>query len=212
MAGATSSLHLIPEHHLVVAVVANSASLLPDEIRRKIIELMVPSIEVGPPPSRPQPQPAPQGEWSGKIATYQSDLPLRLKSDGEVIQVALGHAALGPLESAHWRDGVLRTLKGDLQLPEVGRCDYFIRLSLKTRGNDLTGSATAFSIPPARAVLALRSGSNSTATARSRNRVRSEPLKSPVTAVPRDISILVRSGHFYFGTTTTQPLVDSQSR
>lgn len=148
MAGATSSLHLIPEHHLVVAAVANSASPLPDEIRRKIIALMVPSTEVGPASPRPRPQPAPQGEWSGKIATYRSDLPLRLKSDGEVVQVALEDAAFGPLESARWRDGVLQgRMKGDLQLPEVGRCAYFIRLSLKMRGNDLAGSATAFSVP-----------------------------------------------------------------
>jgi hypothetical protein len=38
-------------------------------------------------------------------------------------------------------------MKGDLRLPEVSRCDYFIRLALKARGNDLTGSATAFSVP-----------------------------------------------------------------
>jgi CubicO group peptidase (beta-lactamase class C family) len=159
MDGASAVLALVPSEGIAVAVLCNSAVSLPAIVKDRVLSILVPprSGKDAPVPGQepkrlaqtPQPEPTPHGEWRGSVHTYRGDLPLTLwfKDSGDV------HARLGDqlktlVNDVRLRDGELTgLLAGDVGTEDANRRPYDLRLTLKRRGDRLTGDLIAASRP-----------------------------------------------------------------
>jgi hypothetical protein len=161
MGGVATTLILIPSEKLAVVVLCNTGGLLPHRIADEMMAVLLPKWK--------QPRPAPQlhgkfeptpelvGNWSGKLVTYKTEIPLTLRilESGDV-QAQLGAQMKMLWNDVTWRDGYLSgRMPGDIGTEDAGRRPYFLSFSLKLRGDVLNGAASAISLPGRRAGNAL---------------------------------------------------------
>ncbi|MGH9162745.1 MAG: serine hydrolase domain-containing protein [Vicinamibacteraceae bacterium] len=152
MGGVSTSLTMVPEHDLAVAVLANGSSRWPGEITEDILNELLPGCTED---SDEDDENAPatdlgplHGTWRGKLATYKGDLPFSITIREEAVTAALGDGAPMPVDNVTFRDGFLTGgFAGTIGTPDVERRDYRIQLDLKLRGDALNGSAIAQSTP-----------------------------------------------------------------
>jgi CubicO group peptidase (beta-lactamase class C family) len=154
MPGVSTLLALYPEEKIAIAVLINSSSLLTMEAYEKILSVVLPAAAPRPSfnnPANTEPFPPSDlvGTWTGKVFTYNEEIPLTLgfKPSGDV-HVKLGSQLNTLLNNISLRDGNLSgRMMGDLGIEDASRQPSQISLSLKLRGNVLNGAATAISVP-----------------------------------------------------------------
>jgi hypothetical protein len=161
MGGVSAILCLLPDDRIAFVVLANANNDLPGQpplpsvIRDEIIAALFPGAPRAASPanaaaSRPfTPPESLLGRWRGRVETWQGELPLTLdfQADGDV------HARLGTqlttlLNRPNFQDGSLTgVMSGDIGTEDANRTRYVLSLSLKLRGERLTGGITALSLP-----------------------------------------------------------------
>ncbi len=153
MGGVATSLRLIPSEKLVVVVLCNTGGRLPHRISDEILKSLLPKwrAQDGAPEPAETFRPPPEfvGGWAGKLVTYRSEIPMTLR----VLESGDIHAQLrGQMKmlwnEVRWHDGTLSgTMPGDVGTEDAGRRPYNLNFTLKLRGQELSGAASAISTP-----------------------------------------------------------------
>lgn len=167
MPGVGTSLILVPERKMVVAVLANSSSPAAYSIAHQIRDGLMPKPTAAPASERrdrEEKKPAPTGnppkaekrsptsllvgEWKGTISTYSADLPLAavVKESGDV-HVRIDGKLWTLLNNVKFADGWLRgRFMGDLSDGDAARHPYDLELALRQVTPDrFAGQVTAIS-------------------------------------------------------------------
>ncbi|MDQ1317927.1 MAG: hypothetical protein QG588_1582 [Candidatus Poribacteria bacterium] len=160
MSGVSTTLMLIPDEKIAVAVLANSASPLPDMIYKDILSALLPKYaenrairEVNQKSERNQPPtdfiPSSEliGEWNGNVHTYKEDIPITFwfKECGDIV-VKMGDQFKTLLNDPIFRDDYLTGLMtGEINTEDSNRRHYHLSLTMKLRDQVLNGSLTAVS-------------------------------------------------------------------
>jgi len=149
MGGVATTLRLFPKEKIAIVVLTNSGNSQPGLIANQIIETLMPGGAPKPPPNT---SPAPfkpaaglMGIWSGKIHTYQAEIPLTLeiKPDGD-IHAQIGNQMKTLLNWPDLTDGYLTgRMMGDLGTEDTTRMRHILYLSVKLRGNIMNGAVSA---------------------------------------------------------------------
>jgi CubicO group peptidase (beta-lactamase class C family) len=161
--GATACLVLIPEHRLCVAAACNAPHALPWHVTQEVIKRLVPKGPKAPKPEggherfgRQDYKPTKEwlGRWSGVVKTHEREVPIevRLGEDGKVrVQLkGQGEATAGGVRV---EDGYLRgSLDGDLGTADLAGEKYRLHFKLIRRGEGMSGSITASSMPGGRVI------------------------------------------------------------
>jgi CubicO group peptidase (beta-lactamase class C family) len=149
MPGVATTLLLVPSEKLAVVVLCNAGIGLPHLIGREILAAMLPKWKQEDTPSEASatlvPPPDLIAKWTGKLVTYQSEIPLTLQvfASGDV------HAQLGKQmkmlwNAVEWHDGYLSgRMPGDIGTEDAARHPYNLDFTLKLRGDILNGAASA---------------------------------------------------------------------
>ena len=162
MGGVTTSLLLIPSIKAAVVVLSNTRTALVASFSREIVDILL-GKRADPEPdgrtaentseansaSRPSLPSKVRGFWEDRIETYQRSVPFRLwvSSSGEA-ETQVGDQPRAEVLVAAFEDGYLKArVKGGVGTPDAERRRYVLSLDLKLRGETLSGSATALSIP-----------------------------------------------------------------
>jgi CubicO group peptidase (beta-lactamase class C family) len=174
MPGVSTLLTLIPSERVAIAVLANSRTPLPEEVTRRILDRLLPRVELrfssaaplAPAPSRP-PAVSPGrrftpprrivGRWEGAASTYAGEVPISvdIHRQGEA-RVAIGAGTPAGVISARFSEGYLHVIaRGSLGTPEADRLPHVLLLTLKLRGRVLNGAVTSVASPRNRAGYAL---------------------------------------------------------
>ncbi len=175
MGGVSAILCLMPDDRVAFVVLANANNdllgrpPLPSLIRDEIIAALFPEAPRTPSPASqpigqrstlfPHSLASLQGRWSGRVETWQGEMPLTLdfQADGDV-HAQLGSQLVTLLNRADFQNGVLTgVMSGDLGTEDANRTRYLLHLSLTLRGERLTGGITALSLPGKRVGNALTS-------------------------------------------------------
>jgi len=162
---ATANLQTIPSDGIVVAVVSNTGTTLPQAITEEILAELLPRFrdtraerEKDQQDQLEKPQSAGPsawivsrtqsrrlvGEWSGAIQTYRGSIPLMISisASGEV-RAKLGSQPSVALEKASLDDRSLYGLMaGDVGTDDAPRPPYNLEMDLFLRGETLAGAAT----------------------------------------------------------------------
>ncbi|MPZ19957.1 MAG: serine hydrolase [Luteitalea sp.] len=152
MGGVSTSLTMVPEHDLAVAVLANSSSRWPGVITKDVLNALLPGCaeesendDDSAPATDLQPL---QGTWRGTLAAYTGDLPFSITIRDDTVIAALGDAAPTPVDNVTFRNRFFTgRFPGTIGTPDVERRDYRLQLDLKLRGDVLNGSVIALSTP-----------------------------------------------------------------
>ncbi len=156
MGGVATTLRMVPSENLAVVVLCNSSDQLPHRTADEIFKVMLPKWRPAESrqDSRAEPFQTPReltGTWTGRIATYKTEIPftLRFLESGDV-HAQLGEQIKTLVNDPRFRDGYFSGLTiGDLRTEDTGSGPAAIQLLLKLRRNVLNGSATA-TAPPGR--------------------------------------------------------------
>lgn len=155
MGGVGTVLRLVPEHDLVIAILANGqtdltwksaddamAALLP-EYRDKLIE------ERSKTPEKPTVTPVSAeyiGNWRGNIETHQGVRTFKLDVLGSYEAWAAVDGKSQPVRDLQLKNGRLTgTFEGDVKTDDARRRPYSIHLDLGLAGGELTGAANTIS-------------------------------------------------------------------
>jgi len=160
MNGVSTTLMLIPDEKIAVAVLANSSSPLPDLIYRDILSALLPKYaenrairEANQKSERNQPAtdfiPMPElvGEWNGNVHTYKGNIPITFwfKECGDIV-VKMGDQLKTLINDPVFKDGYLTgRMAGDINTEDAKRRPYYLSLTLKLRGQVLNGAMSAIS-------------------------------------------------------------------
>jgi CubicO group peptidase (beta-lactamase class C family) len=161
MGGVATTLRLVPSEKLAVVVLCNAGVQLPHRIADEILAVLLPKWkQVSPGPQQHgkfPPTPELLGNWTGKLFTYKTEIPLTLRIlDSGDVHAQLGGQMKMLWNDVTWRDGYLSgRMPGDIGAEDAGRRPYFLSFSLKLRGDVLNGAASAISLPGRRAGNAL---------------------------------------------------------
>jgi CubicO group peptidase (beta-lactamase class C family) len=153
MPGVATVLRIIPSERIVIVVLCNAedddlASSIADDIMRVLLpKWKPPAVKAADSIGAFAPPQELVGVWKGKVATYDSEIPLTLTvpSSGDV-HVKLGDQLEAVLSRARFTgEGLLRgSMPGSLGIKDAARRPYFLGLTLKLRnGNVLNGAITA---------------------------------------------------------------------
>jgi CubicO group peptidase (beta-lactamase class C family) len=160
MTGVTAHLRMIPAEQLVVAVVANAFTSLPEFIIEQVLSTLLPAsperraqaeqpaADAERPSAEFRPTTELLGEWQGSIRTYCGKLPFTLgfRESGDV------HARLDTqlttlLNDVRYEAGRLTgRMMGDIGTEDANRRPYHLHLDLLWRGEVLNGAVTAISV------------------------------------------------------------------
>jgi len=122
---------------------------LPHLIAREILAAMLPKWKQTDEPPEPSvkfiPPPELIGNWTGKLVTYKSGIPLTLHVfDSGDVHAQLGKQMTMLWNAVHWRDGYLSgSMPGDIGTEDAARHPYNLDFTLKLRGGILNGPASA---------------------------------------------------------------------
>jgi CubicO group peptidase (beta-lactamase class C family) len=150
MVGVATEMLLIPSADIVIVALANSATALPFEVTQSIASTLLPRWKPTPPrvEGKPPAFATPEqlaGTWSGKLSTWQGDIPFELhfQADGDV-HVTLGDQLQTLVSGASFEQGRFTgTFLSYIDTADTARYDHVIDLDLTLRGNRLTGGAKA---------------------------------------------------------------------
>ncbi|HEY5759205.1 MAG TPA: serine hydrolase domain-containing protein [Steroidobacter sp.] len=150
MVGVATEMLLIPSEDIAIVALANSATALPFEVAQSIASTLLPHWKPTPlrverkPPAFVVPEQL-AGAWSGRLATWQGDLPVALsfQADGDV-HITLGDQLQTLVSGASFEQGRFTgTFLSFIDTADTARYDHVIDLELTLRGNRLTGGAKA---------------------------------------------------------------------
>jgi len=166
---AMAYLRLIPSERIAVAVLSNTGSSLPDAIMHAVLSELLPSYRerraraIAGEKSNPTKTKVPAqkaelpasltGEWTGKIHTYQGDLPLTFSiaasADvharlGSQLETVLNNARFSEIEEipAHDRGQLSGRMSGDLGTDDLKGVRYDLKFYLTLEGEALYGVVT----------------------------------------------------------------------
>lgn len=155
MGGVTTTLNLVPSEGIAVVVLSNANGPLPITVKNEILALLLPHH--GPIPAKKDDAQAPAkapskpvtGRWRGKAHTYRGDrmLTLWFLESGDV-HARLDDQLKALVNDVRWDgDELTGEMVGDIGTPDADRRPYHLHLDLKRRGDTLTGSLAAISLP-----------------------------------------------------------------
>jgi hypothetical protein len=168
MGGVRTRLVLAPEQGVAVVVLCNAASELTARFTQELLASQIPvyaerlatvtpatpSSTTGetPPKSPFAPPEELLGRWTGRVLTYQRELPLELivQESGDV-HVRLAGGLWTLLNEPRFENGfLLGVFAGDIATADANRRPYHLHLNVRPRGEALNGSLTAISLPAPR--------------------------------------------------------------
>lgn len=131
MGGVRTILRLVPSRDLVVAIVANGESDLTGQAADEMLAALAPDFPLDPGGrSRPPEALEVNGRWTGRIETYQGEVPL-------AVEIGEGFEARG--------GRIFGIVDGDVGTEDAGRRPYRLHLDLALIDGRLEGAATAVS-------------------------------------------------------------------
>ncbi len=149
MPGVATTLLLVPSEKLAVVVLCNAGIGLPHLIAREILSAMLPKWKEAGAPAAPVVNFIPPlnlvGNWTGKLVTYKSEIPLTVHvfASGDV-HAHLGNQMTMLWNAVQWRDGYFSgRMPGDIGTEDAARHPYNLDFTLKLRGENLNGAASA---------------------------------------------------------------------
>ncbi|MBL8267905.1 serine hydrolase domain-containing protein [Steroidobacter sp.] len=156
MAGVTTDLSMIPSQNLCVVMLVNaSVGSKLYRMRDAVIQSVLPDWNSLPsqnaaptPPPAFQPTAELQGEWSGKVHTYEGELPIRLRvlASGDV-HVQIGSQRTTLLNNVTFEKGRLKGYAlSQIPTGDTKRYPHEVALDLTLRGAVLNGSVAANNI------------------------------------------------------------------
>lgn len=161
MGGVSTTLKLFPEEKIVIAVLSNSSSDVPEIICDKVLTTLLPKYsekrsDLEKRVNKKQEEASnffpPEeliGTWEGIIRTYKKDIPITfwIKESGD-IHVKMGDQLKVLLNDVSFKDFKLTgKMVGDIETEDANRLPYHLHVSLKLRGNVLNGAIMAISLP-----------------------------------------------------------------
>lgn len=160
MGGVSTTLMLIPSEKLVVTVLSNYSSSLPELIRKEILSVLLPEYTKNRSVSESEKQQEDKtqetkidseliGQWNGSIHTYQGEIPIILWfKDSGYIHAKLGEQLKTLLSDVSFEDDYLRgKMTGDIGTEDANRRPYHLHFDLKIREDVLNGAVIAKSLP-----------------------------------------------------------------
>ncbi|HEY9503630.1 MAG TPA: hypothetical protein VIR01_18475, partial [Pyrinomonadaceae bacterium] len=152
---AYARLQLIPSEGIAVIVLANTGTLLPDDIVNEVLDTLLPAYrdrrakaprQEQQPRSKSDPPSATfVGKWTGVVKTYRGDIPLRFTiSDAGDVQASLGSQVRTLLTGTRFeKDSLTGLMSGDLgTVEDAGSDRYDLEFELYLRGGALNGAVT----------------------------------------------------------------------
>lgn len=157
MAGVSTELTMVPAEDMSVVVLTNaSIGSKSYKIRDAIYRALLPDWSGEPPHVSKSARFAPTadlvGAWSGKIVTYQGDLPLEMHiaASGDV-HMRIGTQLETLLNDVSFENGMLSgSSLSQIDTGDTRRRPHTVRLTLTLRGAVLNGDAMAISVPDPR--------------------------------------------------------------
>lgn len=161
--GASAFFAMVPEHKLGVALLGNAHGAASEQLLSEILQGLLPDWRQAEPRSKAVPQkatfrPSAQliGIWRGEVQTYERKLPMRLQvfPSGDVhLRIGEPRFAWGStqqqdalLNNVTFADAELTgTTLAQIETSDTKRYPHTVSLSLKLRGEVLSGPATAVS-------------------------------------------------------------------
>lgn len=159
-AGVTTDLSMVPAQNLCVVMLVNaSVGSKLYRMRDAVFQSFLPDwsslpAQQAPPSAPPAFQPTAEllGEWSGKVHTYEGELPIRLNvfASGDV-HVQIGSQRTTLLNDVTFQSGRLKGyVLSQIPTEDTQRHPHEVALDLTLRGSVLNGSVAANSIPDPR--------------------------------------------------------------
>jgi hypothetical protein len=161
MGGVSTILLIVPQHHVVIAALANAACGLPHRAAEEMLAIMLPEFAARRKATRDarsaereklqkakyvfKPGKELTGDWIGAVETYNGSIPLtmRIKSGGDV-HLQLGTQLKALVNDVKFRDGEFKgVFAGDIGTADANRRPYRLNLDLKLRGELLNGCVIA---------------------------------------------------------------------
>ncbi|MGQ9610320.1 MAG: serine hydrolase domain-containing protein [bacterium] len=161
MGGVSTTLKLFPEEKIVIVVLSNSSSDLPEIISNEALSLLLPKYaeehsesenrmdDVQKKTGNIFPSEELIGTWEGIVHTYKRDIPVTfwIKDSGD-IHVKMGDQLKVLLNDVSFKDDTLTgKMVGDIGTEDANRLPYHLHVSLKLRGKILNGAMMAISLP-----------------------------------------------------------------
>jgi CubicO group peptidase (beta-lactamase class C family) len=156
MGGVTTILRLVPALDLVIATVTNGESGLASRSADEALAAISPEFRerlaaepaMAPVAGDPVPE-AFQGQWEGRIETYEGDRAFALHIEGSTKATARLGGCAHVVDELQIRDGrLLGVFDGDLRTPDASRRPYRIHLDLTPTPDRLHGAAVTLSHTP----------------------------------------------------------------
>lgn len=162
--GASAYLALVPSQDLGVVLLANANGGAPEQLLSTILQSLLPRWRALASPAKPKLptatrfEPSPQliGAWQGEVRTYEGNLPMQLQifPSGDV-HIRIGEARYpwgsrieqdALVNSVSFADGELTgTSLAQIETSDTKRFPHTASLSLRLRGDVLSGQVTAVS-------------------------------------------------------------------
>lgn len=161
MGGVSTTLKLFPEEKVVIAVLSNSSSDIPEIICDEVLSVLLPKYtekrsDLEKKVNKKQKEVSnifpPEeliGTWEGIVYTYKKDIPVTfwINQLGDV-HVKMGDQLKVLLNDVSFKDDTLTgKMVGDIGTEDANRLPYHLHVSLKLRGKVLNGAMMAISLP-----------------------------------------------------------------
>lgn len=156
MGGVATTLILVPDEQITVAVVSNSRGGVVGRVADELLAALLPEFDHGG-QGRPQEQEGlpPEvgerlkGEWRGEVHTWAGQRTLRLWfAPGEASRAQLGDQPVARVQQLDYDDDLFHgVFDGDIGTPDASRREHRLRFKLALEGDRLRGSLTAVGKP-----------------------------------------------------------------
>lgn len=154
MAGVTTELTMVPAEDMSVVVLSNASIgskvyKIRDAIYRSLLPDWQGTVHVPGKPESFVPTPELLGAWSGRIQTYEGELPIKMNVlAGGDVHVQIGSQLETLLNKVSFAKGVLSgSTLSQIDTSDTRRHPHTVQLTLTLRGDVLNGDAMAVSVP-----------------------------------------------------------------
>jgi CubicO group peptidase (beta-lactamase class C family) len=156
-----AALYLVPSEGLVVAVLANTGTLLADQVAQESLAAVLPKFreerEKAQNAAKPKAESPPStlsntlaAKWTGEIQTWQGVVPLAfsISSTGEV-HVTINSRDRVLQKASVEANEIYGVFEGDVGTPDAPRAPYNLEVDMYLRSNKLVGAVTTRGDGPA---------------------------------------------------------------